>query len=66
MDQVLYEDSRWDGPTIYLLGFAGALLFTVLLARDGVQDVIGAVAAAGWWLAVIPAFHLLPLFLAYV
>src|SRR5262249_781196 len=51
------------GPTIYLLGFAGALLFTILLMREGVQDVIGAVAAAGWWLAVIPVFHLLPLFL---
>jgi putative membrane protein len=51
------------GPTIYLLGFAGALLFTILLVREGVQDVARAVAAAGWWLAVIPAFHLLPLFL---
>ena len=51
------------GPAIYLLAFAGALLFTILLIREGVQDVIGAVAAAGWWLAVIPVFHLLPLFL---
>jgi putative membrane protein len=49
--------------TIYLLGFAGALLFTVLLIREGYHDVVRAVAAAGWWLAVIPSFHLLPLFL---
>ena len=55
--------ARKIGPTICLLGFAGALLFMILLLREGVQDVIGAVAAAGWWLAVIPAFHLLPLFL---
>jgi putative membrane protein len=51
------------GPAIYLLGFAGALLFTILLIREGAQDVVRAVAAAGWWLAVIPAFHLVPLFL---
>jgi putative membrane protein len=50
-------------PTIYLLGFAGGLLFTILLIREGAQDVARALAAAGWWLAVIPAFHLLPLFL---
>src|SRR5215813_5051751 len=55
--------ARNIGQTIYLLGFAGALLFTILMIREGVRDVIGAVAAAGWWLAVIPAFHLLPLFL---
>jgi putative membrane protein len=51
------------GPAVYLLGFAGALLFTILLIREGVQDVVRVVATAGWWLAVIPAFHLLPLFL---
>ena len=49
--------------TFYLLGFAGALLFTILLIREGYHDVVRAVAAAGWWLAVIPSFHLLPLFL---
>jgi putative membrane protein len=49
--------------TIYLLGFAGALLFTILLIREGYHDVVRAVAATGWWLAVIPSFHLLPLFL---
>ena len=51
------------GPTIYLLGIAGALLFTVLLVREGVHDVVQTVAAAGWWLVFIPVFHLLPLFL---
>ena len=54
---------RRIGPAIYLFGFAGALLFTILLIREGAQDVIRAVATAGWWLAVIPTFHLLPLFL---
>jgi len=51
------------GPTVYFLGFAGALLFTILLIREGVHDVFRVVAAAGWWLAFIPVFHLLPLFL---
>jgi putative membrane protein len=49
--------------TAYLLGLAGAALFTALLIQQGAQDVIRAVAAAGWWLAVIAVFHLLPLFL---
>jgi hypothetical protein len=34
--------------TLYLLGFAGAALFTVLLIRQGVMSVGAAVAAAGW------------------
>jgi putative membrane protein len=51
------------GPTIYLFGIAGAALFTFLLVREGAQDVIRAVAEAGWWLAVITGFHLIPLFL---
>ncbi len=49
--------------TVYLLGFAGALLFTILLIREGAQDVLRALGTAGWWLAVIAVFHLLPLFL---
>jgi putative membrane protein len=49
--------------TAYLLGIAGAALFTILLIHQGARDVVRAVAAAGWWLAVIAAFHLLPLFL---
>jgi len=51
------------GPTIFLFGIAGAVLFTLLLIREGAQDVIRAVAEAGWWLAVITGFHLIPLFL---
>ena len=51
------------GPAIYLFGLAGAFLFTFLLIRAGAQDVIRAVAEAGWWLAVIALFHLIPLFL---
>ena len=51
------------GPAIYLCGIAGAVLFTFLLIREGAQDVIRAVAEAGWWLAVITGFHLIPLFL---
>src|ERR1700730_121375 len=51
------------GPTIFLFGIAGAILFTFLLIREGAQDVIRAVAEAGWWLAVITGFHLIPLFL---
>jgi putative membrane protein len=51
------------GPGIYLFGLAGAFLFTFLLIRAGAQDVLRAVAEAGWWLAVIAVFHLIPLFL---
>ena len=49
--------------TAYVLGLAGAALFTILLVRQGAQDVVRAVATAGWWLAVIAAYHLFPLFL---
>lgn len=49
--------------TLYLLGFAGAALFTVLLIRQGVPEVGRAVARAGWWIAAVAAFHLLPIFL---
>lgn len=51
------------GPTIYVFFLAGALLFVVLLVRQGATDVVRAVAAAGWWLVVIALFHLVPLFL---
>lgn len=49
--------------TVYLLGFAGAALFTVLLIRQGTSAVALAVARAGWWIAAIAAFHLVPLFM---
>ena len=50
-------------PTIFIFGLGGALLFTVLLMREGAEDIFRAVAQAGWWLAVIAGFHLIPLFL---
>jgi putative membrane protein len=50
--------------TIYLLGLAGAALFTALLIREGASQVGSAVAAAGWSILAIVAFHLaVPLFL---
>src|SRR5438270_13229270 len=49
--------------TIYLLGFAGAALFTILLVRQGVMSVGSAVATAGWAIAGIAAFHFVPILL---
>jgi putative membrane protein len=49
--------------TIYLLGFAGAALFTILLVRQGAMSVGSAVATAGWAVLGIAAFHLIPIFL---
>src|SRR5438477_7068753 len=48
---------------IYLLGFGGAALFTVLLVRQGVMSVGTAVATAGWAIAGIAAFHFVPILL---
>ena len=48
---------------IYLLGFAGAALFTLLLIRQGAASVGSAVATAGWGIAAVAAFHLIPIFL---
>jgi putative membrane protein len=45
----------------YLLGLAGAALFTVLLVREGASDIARALATVGWWLAVIAAFHFFPM-----
>ena len=39
--------------TIYLLGFAGAALFTVLLVRQGVMSVGAAIRTADWAIAGI-------------
>jgi putative membrane protein len=47
--------------TAYVLGLAGAALFTVLLIHQGASDVVRAVAVVGPWLLVIAAFHLLPM-----
>ncbi|HEY4757929.1 MAG TPA: flippase-like domain-containing protein, partial [Chthoniobacterales bacterium] len=49
--------------TIYILGFAGAALFTVLLVKQGIMSVGGAVATAGWAIAGIAAFHFVPILL---
>src|SRR5205807_7881299 len=49
--------------TIYLLGFGGAALFTILLIRQGVTSVGTAVATAGWGIAAVAAFHLVPILL---
>jgi len=49
--------------TIYLLGFAGAALFTILLIRQGAMSVGAAVATAGWAIVGIAAFHFIPILL---
>jgi len=49
--------------TVYLLGFAGAALFTLLLIRQGAMSVGAAVATAGWGIAAVAAFHFIPIFL---
>ncbi|HST31611.1 MAG TPA: flippase-like domain-containing protein [Chthoniobacterales bacterium] len=50
--------------TFYLLGFAGAALFTGLLIREGAVQVGSAIATAGWALLAIIAYHfLVPVFL---
>src|SRR5204862_3745525 len=48
---------------IYLLGFGGAALFTILLVRQGVMSVGTAVATAGWAIAGMAAFHFVPILL---
>jgi putative membrane protein len=49
--------------TLYLFGLAGVALFTVLLIRQGSGDVVAAFRKAGWAIALVTAFHLIPLFL---
>jgi putative membrane protein len=49
--------------TVYVLGLAGAALFTVLLIRQGAMSVGAAIAAAGWGIALVAVFHLLVLLL---
>jgi putative membrane protein len=50
--------------TLYLLGLAGAALFTGLLVREGAPQVGKAIATAGWALFAIIAYHfLIPVFL---
>jgi putative membrane protein len=47
--------------TLYLLALGGAALFTILLIKEGVQDVASAIASASWGIAAILIFHFLPM-----
>src|SRR5437867_8477660 len=50
--------------TFYLLGFAGAALFTGLLIRQGASQVGAAFAAAGWAIVAVVIYHfVVPVFL---
>jgi putative membrane protein len=50
--------------TVWLLGLAGAALFTFLLIRQGASQVGIAFAAAGWAIAAVVGFHFaVPVFL---
>src|SRR5205807_2829515 len=50
--------------TFYLLGFAGAALFTGLLIRQGASQVGAAFATAGWAIIAVVVFHFaVPVFL---
>src|SRR5712691_7507495 len=50
--------------TFYLLGFAGAALFTLLLIREGAPQIGKAVATAGWAILAVIAYHFfVPVFL---
>src|SRR5438552_2697521 len=49
--------------TFYLLGFAGAALFTALLIREGAAKVLDAFVTPEWVIAGIVAYHSIPIFL---
>jgi putative membrane protein len=50
--------------TVWVLGLAGAALFTVLLLHQGLLQVGAAFAAAGWAIAAVVAYHFaVPVFL---
>ena len=50
--------------TVWLLGLAGAALFTILLIRQGAPQVGVAFASAGWAIAAVVIYHLtVPVFL---
>ena len=42
--------------TLYLLALGGAALFTILLLKEGVQDVASAITSAGWGVVAILFF----------
>ena len=47
--------------TAWLLGLAGAALFTGLLIRQGISQVWGAFVTAEWTILGIVAYHLIPI-----
>src|SRR5438552_15542320 len=50
--------------TVWLLGLAGAALFTILLIRQGSPQVGAAFASASWAIAAVVAYHFaVPVFL---
>jgi putative membrane protein len=49
--------------TIYLLGFAGAALFTALLIHQGVGQVLNAFATGEWGILGVVVYHLIPILL---
>ena len=50
--------------TVWLLGLAGAALFTILLIRQGAPQVGAAFASASWAIAAVVAYHFaVPVFL---
>lgn len=49
--------------TLYGFGFAGAGIFTVLLVRQGIGEVMSALATAGWAMLAVIGFHLFPVLL---
>jgi putative membrane protein len=49
--------------TFYLLGFAGAALFTGLLIREGATRVMASFVTPEWVILGIAAYHFIPIFL---
>jgi putative membrane protein len=49
--------------TVWLLGLAGAALFTVLLIRQGAGQVLDAFATGEWAIMGVVVYHLIPIFL---
>ena len=47
--------------TAFLSTAAGLILFTVLIAHEGVSDILAALTSAGWSLLWVALFHFIPL-----
>lgn len=58
LDRLRYKNPR---RILWLIGLAGLLLFTAVIAFQGIGVVSAAVASAGWGLVWVAAFHLIPL-----